>query len=43
MNCFRWKTNIPAPVSDQVYHAVAKPQTVKNTKVGYISSGCQMV
>ena len=27
----------------QSFHAVVKPQTVKHTKVGYNSTGCQMV
>ena len=43
IHCCRWKTNIPSPVSDQVYHDVVKPRTVKHMKVGYKSTGCQMV
>ena len=43
IRCFRWRTNIPSPVSDQVFHDVVKPWTVKHMKVGYNSTGCQMV
>ena len=30
-----WGTNIPSPVSDQVFHTVVKPRTVKHMKFGY--------
>ena len=43
INCCRKRTNIPSPVSYQVYHAVVKPQTVNHMKVGYNSTGYQMV
>ena len=43
INCCRWRTNIPSPVSDQVCHTVVKPQTMKHMKVGYNSTGYQMV
>ena len=43
INCFICRTNIPSPVSDQVFHAVVKPRTVKNMKVGYNYTGYQMV
>ena len=35
INCCRWRTNIPSPVSDQVFHAVVKPRIMKHTKSGY--------
>ena len=35
--------NITSPVSDQVYHTVVKPLTVKHIKVGYNSTWYQMV
>ena len=38
-----WRTNIPSPVSDQVCHAVVKPQTMNHIKVGYNSTEYQMV
>ena len=34
---------MPSPVSDQFFHAVVKTQTVKHMKVGYNSTGFQMV
>jgi hypothetical protein len=43
VHCCRWRSNIAAPLSDQVCHAVVKPRTVKNMKVGYNSTGYQMV
>ena len=43
MNCCRWRNNIPSHVSDQVCHAVVKPRTVKHVKIGYNSTGYQMV
>ena len=43
IHCCRCRTNIPSHVSDQVFHAVVKPRTVKNMKVGYNSTGYQMV
>ena len=43
IHCCRQITNIPSPVSDQVLHAVFKPRTVKHMKVGYNSTGYQMV
>ena len=43
IHCFRWRTNMPSPVSDQFFHAVVKTQTVKHMKVGYNSTGCQIV
>ena len=33
IHCCRWRTNVPSPVSSQVYHAVVKPRTVKHMKV----------
>ena len=38
-----WRTNIPSPVSDQVFHVVVKPRTVKHMKVGYNSTGYKKV
>ena len=43
INCCVWISNTPSPVSDQVCHAVFKPRTVKNMKVGYNYTGYQMV
>ena len=43
IHCCRWRSNISAPISDQICHAVVKPRTVKNMKVGYNSTGYQMV
>ena len=43
IHCCIWRTNIPSPVSDQVCHAVVKPRTMKHIKVGYNSTGYQMV
>ena len=40
---FIWRTNIPSPLSDKVFHAVVKPWTVKHTKVGYNSTRYQML
>ena len=37
------RTNIPSPVSDQVFYDVVKPLTVKHMKVEYNSTGYQMV
>ena len=39
----RWRNNIPSPVSDKVFHAVVKLLTVNHKKVGYNSTGYQMV
>ena len=43
IHCCRWISNIPSPVSDQVFHGVVKPRTVKHMQVGYNSTGCKMV
>ena len=43
IDCCMWRTNIPSPVSDQLCHAFIKPRTVKHMKVGYSSTGYQMV
>ena len=43
IHCCIWRTNIPSPVSAQVWHAVVKTQTVKHMKVGYTSTGYHMV
>ena len=43
IHCCRWRANIPSPVYDQVCHAVVKPRTVKHIKVGYNSTGYEMV
>ena len=43
INCCRWRTNINSPVSNQFFHAVVKPWTVKHMIVGYNSTGYQMV
>ena len=43
IHCCRWITNIPSPVSDQVFHAVVEPQTVNHMEVIYNSTGYQMV
>ena len=43
VHCCRWKSNLPAPISDQLCHAVMKSRTVKNVKAGYSSIGYQMV
>ena len=43
IHCYRWRTNIPSPVSDQVCHAVFKPQNLKRMEVGYNYTGYQMV
>ena len=37
--CLICRTNIPSPVSDQFFHDVFKPLTVKNMIVGYNSTG----
>ena len=34
IHCCRWRTNLSLPVSDQVCHAVVKPQTVNHMKFG---------
>ena len=33
IHCCRWRSNIPSPVSDQVCHAIVKPQTANHMKV----------
>ena len=43
IHCYTWMTNLTSPISGQVCHAVVKPQTVKYMKVGYNSTGYQMV
>ena len=43
LHCCRWKTNFPAPLSDQLCHAVMKPRTTRNMKIAYNSTGYQMV
>ena len=43
IHCCRWRTNITSPVSDQVFHAVVRPQTGKHIKVGYNYTGYQKV
>ena len=43
IHCCRWKTNLSAPISDQLCHAVVQPRTVKNMKIGYNTTGYQMV
>ena len=43
MHCFRWITNVPLSVSDEFFHAIVKPWTVKHMKVVYNSTGYQMV
>ena len=43
IHCCRCRTNLPSPVSDQVCHAVVKPQTVRQMKVGYNSTRYQLV
>lgn len=43
IHCCRWRTNLAAPLPDQLCHAVIKPRTVKNMKVKYNSIGYQMV
>ena len=43
MYCCIRRTNIPSPVSDQVFQAVVKPRTVKHLKLGYNYNGYQMV
>ena len=43
INSFRWRTNIPLPVSYQACQAIFKPRFVKHIKVGYTSTGYQMV
>ena len=43
IHCCKWRTNIPSPVYDQVCHDVVKPWTVNHMKVGYNSTGYQMV
>ena len=43
IHCCIWVNNIPSPVSDQVFHAFVKPQTVNYAKVGYNSTGYKMV
>ena len=42
-HCCICRTNIPSPIYDQVCHTVVKPQIVKHMKVGYNSTGYQMV
>ena len=42
INCCRWRTNIPSPVSDKFFYTVVKPLTVKQMRVGYNSTGYQM-
>ena len=43
IHCCRWRTNIPSPLSDQVFRAIGKPLTVKHMKVGYNFTGYQIV
>ena len=43
IHCCRWRTNIPSTLCDQFFHNVVKPWTVKHMKVGYNSTGYQMV
>ena len=43
LHCPRSQTNLSAPLSDQVCHAVVKPCTVKTMKIGYNSTSYQMV
>ena len=43
IHCRGWRTNIPSPVSDQVFHAVVKPRVIKQTKIGYNSTWYQIV
>ena len=43
INCCIRRTNIPSPVSDQVFHAVVKPRTVKHMKSGYNYTRYKMV
>ena len=43
IHCCRNRTNISSSASDQVCHSVIKTWTVKNMKVGYNSTGYQMV
>ena len=42
IHCCIWRTNIPSPLSDQVFRAIGKPLTVKHMKVGYNFTGYQM-
>ena len=43
IHCWIWRTTIHSPVSNQVCHAVVKPQTMKHMKVGYHFTGYKMV
>ena len=43
VHCCIWRTNIPSPVYDQVFHLVVKPRIVKHVKSGYNFTRYQMV
>ena len=43
IHCCIWRNNIPSPISDKFCHAVVKTRNVKHMKVGYNSTGYQML
>jgi len=43
LHCPRLPTNLNTPLSNQLYHAIVKPCTVKTIKIRYNSTSYQMV